>query len=168
MTGESSSGFGRWRGHHILTILARLLLAIIFIWAAVHKIWDPADFAMNVATYQLLPLSLINLQAIGLPWVEVVVGVTLIVGLWTRESALVTVGMNLMFIVAIVITLYRGEEIMCGCFASGDVGHQIGWDLVIRDIGLVLVGGYLVWAGPRLATLDCAIAHRRQVRNEKG
>ncbi len=160
MTTESIHALVHWRGHHVFAILARLLLAVTFIAAAVHKIWNPFDFALNVATYQILPLALVNLQSIGLPWVELIVGLLLIFGLWTRESALVTIGMNIMFIVAIVSTLYRGDEIMCGCFASGDAGHQIGWDLVVRDLGLVLVGLYLVLVGPRIAALDLALAER--------
>jgi putative oxidoreductase len=117
-----------------------------------------------VATYQILPLSLINLQAIGLPWVELLTAVALVSGLFTREAALVTVGMNLMFIVAIGITLYRGEEIMCGCFASGEAGHQIDTSLLVRDAGLLLVGVYLTWAGPRALALDLLLHRRREAR----
>ncbi len=156
----------QWRGHYVLSGAARLLLAVVFIWASYHKILHPGEFALNVATYQLLPLSLINLQAIGLPWVEMLCGVTLILGLWTRESALVTVGMNVMFIVAIFITLHRGEEIMCGCFASADAGHQIGMDLVIRDLGLLLVGLYLVWIGPRTPSVDNLLKRKKETSHE--
>jgi uncharacterized membrane protein YphA (DoxX/SURF4 family) len=140
--------------HGLGSAAARLLLAVVFIWAALYKIWEPAEFALNIATYQILPLWLINLQAIGLPWVELLVGLCLLLGWWTRESALVTVGMNIMFIVALVIVLDRGDEIVCGCFASAEAGHQIGWDLVARDAGLLLVGAYLAWVGPRWAALD--------------
>lgn len=150
------------KAHMVLSVGARILLGLVFIWAAWHKILVPSEFALNVATYQMLPLSLINLQAIGLPWVEMIVGVTLLIGLWTRESALITVGMNLMFIVAIGVTLYRGEEIMCGCFASGDVGHQIDANLLIRDVGLLLVGLYLAWIGPRFAALDRVIGRSHE------
>lgn len=154
--------FAHWRGQAVISLLIRLTLGVVFIWAAWHKIIVPGEFALTVATYQMLPLSLINLQAIGLPWVEVLVGAALILGLWTRESALITIGMNIMFIVAIIVTLYRGDEIMCGCFASADAGHQIGWDLVIRDFGLLLLGVYLVWIGPRIGSVDSAIAKRRE------
>lgn len=153
--------------HRVLTVLARALLAVTFIWAAWHKIIEPGEFALTIATYQILPLPLINLQAIGLPWIEMLVGILLIVGLWSRESALVTVGMNVMFITAILITLYRGEEIMCGCFASAEAGHQIGWDLVFRDFGLLVVGVYLAWVGPRWLSVDESISRRREEKNEK-
>ena len=152
----------QWRGHDVLSGIARLLLAVVFIWASFHKILHPGDFALNVATYQILPLSLINLQAIGLPWVEMLCGVTLLLGLWTRETALVTVGMNVMFIVALLMTLHRSEEIMCGCFASADAGHQIGMDLVVRDVGLLLVGLYLVWIGPRKPSVDNLLRRKKE------
>jgi uncharacterized membrane protein YphA (DoxX/SURF4 family) len=162
MSGDRLRGFTAWKGHAVLSFLARALLAVVFIWAAIHKVVHPGEFALTVATYQILPLSLINLQAIGLPWVELLVGLTLLVGLWTRESALVTVGMNVMFIVAILVTLYRGEEILCGCFASEEAGHEIGWDLVFRDFGLMLAGLYVIWTGPRWPSMDSLLARRRR------
>ncbi len=148
--------------HGIGTTAGRLLLAVVFIWAAWHKILEPGEFALTIATYQILPLSVINLQAIALPWVEILTACLLIFGLWTRESALVTVGMNIMFIVAIVITISRGDEILCGCFASAEAGHQIGWDLVFRDLGLMLVGLYVAWIGPRWVALDQLLNKRNK------
>lgn len=168
MTTGRLDRFARWRGHAVLTLLVRLLLAVVFVWASIHKVIHPDEFALTVATYQILPLPLINLQAIGLPWVELLVGLTLVAGVWTRESALVTMGMNLMFIVAILLTLYRGEEIMCGCFASAEAGHQIGMDLVYRDAGLLLAGLYLVWAGPRWPSVDSFLQRRREESDEEG
>jgi len=148
--------------HMVLSTGARVLLGVVFIAAAYHKILDPGEFALTVATYQVLPLNLINLQAIGLPWVELIVGMTLILGVWTRESSLITVGMNLMFVIALIIAINRGEELTCGCFTSAEAGHQIGWDLVIRDIGLMLIGLYLTWIGASWAALDSLIARRRK------
>lgn len=168
MTTSALARAREWGGHAVLGLLARVLLAVVFVWAAWHKVVEPAEFALTIATYQILPLALVNLQAIGLPWVELLVGLALLVGLWTRESALVTVGMNVMFIVAILITLYRGEEIMCGCFASAEAGHQIDWSLAARDFGLLLAGLYLVWVGPRTPSVDRLLARRREVTDEKG
>jgi len=155
-----------WKGHSVLSLLARAFLALVFIWAALHKVIHPDEFAMTVATYQLLPLSLINLQAIGLPWIELLVGVALVLGIWTREAALMTVGMNLMFIVAIVLTLNRGDDIMCGCFASAEASHEIGWDLVFRDLGLLLIGIYLFGVGPRRPSLDGLLKRREEATHE--
>lgn len=132
----------------IIVILFRLLLGVVFIWASIHKILNPYAFALNVATYQILPLKLINLFSIILPWVELGTGILIIIGLFTREVALIIANMTLMFIIALLIALHKELQIECGCFASEEASHQIGWDLVIRDIALLVVSFYvIVWGG---------------------
>ncbi|MDJ0762444.1 MAG: MauE/DoxX family redox-associated membrane protein [Myxococcota bacterium] len=138
----------------VLSVGCRLLLAITFIWACIYKIAYPYDFALQVATYQILPLSLVNLQAIILPWAELVVGVVLVVGWWTRGAALVTCGMNVMFITAIALALSADLQLQCGCFSSSEVGDQLNAGLIIRDIGLLLAGLFLVVIRPDRLTLD--------------
>ena len=68
---------------------ARLLLGIVFIYAAAGKIGDPADFALAIANYQILPSAWINPTALFLPWLELVCGLGLMSGVLKRGSALV-------------------------------------------------------------------------------
>ncbi len=145
-----------------VSVAARLSLAITFIYACIHKIAVPYDFALQVATYQILPLSLINLQAIILPWLELVTGVLLIAGWLTRPAALITCGMNIMFIVAIAMALAADLQLQCGCFAAADVGDQMDSDLIIRDAFFLLVGAFVVYIRPDRLTLDHWLAKRRQ------
>jgi hypothetical protein len=56
-----------WRGHAIFALAARLYLAAIFLFACWHKILQPAAFALDIATYQILPLGLVNPLAIVCP-----------------------------------------------------------------------------------------------------
>ncbi|MCP4676154.1 MAG: DoxX family membrane protein [Deltaproteobacteria bacterium] len=144
------------------SVAARLVLAVTFIWACIHKIGNPSDFALQVATYQILPLSLINLQAVILPWLELTAAVLLVVGLWTRPAALVTCGMNIMFIVAIALALSADLQLQCGCFASAEAGNEMDSNLIIRDIGLLAVGIYLTVMKPDRLTLDRLFERRRQ------
>lgn len=144
------------------SIAGRLLLAVTFIWACIHKIAHPYDFALQVATYQILPLGLINLQAIVLPWLEMTVALGLVAGLWTRPAALVTCGMNIMFIVAIALALSADLHLQCGCFASSQAGEEMNASLIARDLGLLIVGAFLVWARPDRFTLDSWLERRRQ------
>ncbi len=145
-----------------LSVAGRLLLAVTFISACIHKIAWPYDFALQVATYQILPLALVNLQAIVLPWLELVVAAALIVGLWTRPAALVTCGMNLMFIVAIALALSADLHLQCGCFSSAEAGEEMSSSLIVRDIGLFVVGLALVFVRPDRFTLDRLFERRRQ------
>ena len=58
-------------------------------------------------------------HAITLPWIEIVAGVLLVIGLWARAAAFMCVGMNVVFIIAIISALRRGLDISCGCFGGG-------------------------------------------------
>jgi uncharacterized membrane protein YphA (DoxX/SURF4 family) len=145
----------------IFGVAARGVLAVTFIWACIHKIAEPYEFGLQVATYQILPLSLINLQAIILPWVELVVGGLLIAGLLTRGAALVTCGMNVMFIVAIAMALAADLQLQCGCFASAEAGEQMDSSLIVRDSILLVVGAALVVLRPDRLTLDRFLERRR-------
>ena len=145
----------------IVLVAARAVLAVAFIWACLHKIANPHEFAVQVATYQILPLSLINLQAIVLPWVELATGILLIVGFWTRPAALVTCGMNAMFIAAIAMALATDLQLQCGCFSSAEAGHEMSPELLVRDAALLCAGGLLVALRPDRFTLDKLLERRR-------
>ncbi len=140
----------------------RLALAVTFIWACIHKIYNPYEFGLQVATYQILPLSLVNLQTIILPWVELVVGLLLIVGFLTRASALLTCGMNVMFIVAIAMALAADLHLQCGCFASAEAGEEMDANLIVRDAIFLVLGAAIVYMRPDRFTLDHLLARRRQ------
>lgn len=146
----------------IISIGARVSLAVPFIWACIHKIANPADFALQVATYQILPLCLVNFQAIALPWVELVSALLLIVGFWTRPAALVTVGMNIMFIVAIAMALSADLHLQCGCFASQGAGEEMNMSLIVRDAVFILVAALLMLIGPGRFSLDTLIQKKRK------
>ena len=122
-----------------LAVPVRWYLGVLFVGACVHKIAEPASFALDIATYDILSLAAINLMAIGLPWIELIAGVMLIVGWRVRGSSLVITGMMLVFLVALCIALTRGLDMSCGCFASqGAEDDPISRMTVLRD---------LVWMG---------------------
>jgi uncharacterized membrane protein YphA (DoxX/SURF4 family) len=134
-----------------LVFAIRLVLGIVFIYAAIHKIAHPGDFAQDIYNYRMLPDTFINFMALTLPWLEIICGVLIIVGVFTRGSALLIGFMLLVFIIAISFALLRGLDISCGCFSSGgeNTGHGIALDLLFRDI-LMFAGSLivLIYAGP--------------------
>jgi len=138
--------FINWRGHGFLALPARWYLGWVFAVASIHKIADPAAFAMDVATYDILPLQLINVMAICLPWIELVAGIALITGVKSRAAAWLTTGMMIMFMVALVLALHKGLDMSCGCFASASMeeGDEISWKTVLRDSGWLLLSVYVL------------------------
>jgi uncharacterized membrane protein YphA (DoxX/SURF4 family) len=129
--------FNKW-----FQLLLRLVIGITFIAASLDKIAHPKYFADVIYSYKLLPLSLVNLVSAIMPMLELVAGITIILGLWTRESSLVLTGLTFIFIVAISINLIRGLEISCGCFEVIS-DSMIGIDLLVRDI-LLFIAGVLI------------------------
>ncbi len=127
-------------------MLFRLILGITFIAASIPKIRDPGQFAQIIYGYYLFPDYIINLSAIILPFIELIAGVSLIVGFYPKSAALAINGLLLIFILAIGINLIRGHQFDCGCFSvtGPDKVASAVW-LLIRDIILFIMGVYL-WA----------------------
>jgi uncharacterized membrane protein YphA (DoxX/SURF4 family) len=150
-----------WRGHAWLALPARLYLGLVFLIACLHKIADPASFAIDVATYQLLPLPFINLLALILPWVELLAAVLIMVGLRTRAAALLMSAMMVIFMVALGWALHQDLDMSCGCFASSAEADPISFRTMLRDLGWLLLALYVLFFDRRPLGLDRWLARRR-------
>ncbi len=141
-----------WLTHPWLTIRVQIALGIIFIVAAIEKIGDPPSFAHAIYNYRILPGALINISALILPWVELLAGLALVIGVWTRAARTIVALMLVVFIVAISINLLRGNAIDCGCFDVSAAGRTYEerirdmWIVILRDIGMLLMVAQLWWA----------------------
>ena len=126
--------------HPVSVWMVRLVLSGVFLAACVPKIMDPPDFALSVFRYQLAPYGVVNLVAIFLPAIELCCAVALLAIPRLRDAALCVMGgMLALFTAAMLINLYRGIDIACGCFSvETSVGH-LGWLNVVRNATLLLL-----------------------------
>lgn len=127
----------------------RVLLGSVWIVAGALKLGDLPASVRAVRAYQLLPDSAAQVVGAGLPLVEVVLGVLLLIGLGTRAGALISVLLLSVFVVGISSAWIRGLSIDCGCFGSGgELGPgqrpSYGTEL-LRDTGLLVLAGWLAW-----------------------
>lgn len=133
----------RWVG-----LIARLVLGGVLLYAGAVKVPHPEASITAVRAYQLLPADLAEIVGRGLPVFEVIVGGLLVLGLFTRWSALLGGVLMAAFIVGIASVWSRGIAIDCGCFGSGgpdpDAFEKYPWEIA-RDVGLMLMAGLLVW-----------------------
>jgi uncharacterized membrane protein YphA (DoxX/SURF4 family) len=134
-----------WSGHGWLSLSARLYIGGLFVYASWHKIVHPELFALDVATYDILPLVLVNPMAIILPYVEFIAGVMLIVGFRTRAGAVLVTGMLIMFTIALALALAKGLDVACGCFASQAMEEDpISRMTLLRDFLWILLAVYIL------------------------
>jgi uncharacterized membrane protein YphA (DoxX/SURF4 family) len=125
----------------ILLVLLRLVLGAIFVYAAWIKLRDPWQlFAMSIDAYRILPLQAVELAARVIPWLELVIGLLLIAGLWLRISSTIVSLILLTFFVIMVRAYAKGMAIDCGCFGPGEA---ISWKTLLRD-GTLLAAALLV------------------------
>ena len=78
----------------------RLLPGGVFLLSSVSKLPHHTEFEAVVKDYDLLPDALAAAYANALPWVELLVGVYLVLGMLVRPAAVLAVLMGLSFLVA--------------------------------------------------------------------
>ncbi|MBV9493258.1 MAG: hypothetical protein JOZ54_03345, partial [Acidobacteria bacterium] len=87
-----------------------------------------------------------------MPWLELLCGLALVLGIWKETARSLIAAMLVMFIVAIGINLLRSNAIDCGCFdvsAAGKTREERLADMgfvVFRDIGMLVMCAQLWWA----------------------
>src|SRR6185436_16375541 len=104
--------------HTVPVLAARLLLGLVFIIASIDKIASPDAFAASIHAYRLTPALIENLLAIAVPWIELLCGMCLVLGVNVRASSFLLTLLLGVFSVAISIALLRGLKIDCGCFGK--------------------------------------------------
>lgn len=117
----------------VTLLILRLALGAIFIYAAVGKIADPGRFAGDIAAYRLLPVFTVNILALVLPYVEILTGLGLVIGIWVDAAGAIASALLTIFLIAALSAMARGLNIECGCFTLSGAG-KVGWDLIARDI----------------------------------
>ena len=154
--------------HSIIALLVRFYLAWVFITACLHKLADPTSFAIDIATYQMLPLVFINPLAIVLPYVELGTGIMLITGTKARAAALMVCGMMIMFMIALSYALMHDLSISCGCFASNAAAASdpISGLTMLRDSAWLILAIYVVIFDTRPLGVDRWLKRRKTVNSE--
>jgi uncharacterized membrane protein YphA (DoxX/SURF4 family) len=127
-----------------LTLLSRLLVGGMFLYAAYYKVVDPGAFAKSIWYYHMVPGALINLMAVVLPWIEVLAALAILLGFWFRGGALWTTALLVIFIIALGMTIAKGINIDCGCFQAGGSGTHSAADALWRDIVTILFSAQLL------------------------
>jgi uncharacterized membrane protein YphA (DoxX/SURF4 family) len=151
-------------------LVLRVLLGAFFVYASLDKIASPAGFAKAIYLWQVGGPVASNLVAVTLPWVELLAGLLLLLGVWRREAALVIALLLVFFLGAAASVLARGIDVQnCGCFSvakdAAETGwlpawtKGVGWFLVVRNLVLLAVALALAFVRPRTAAAHAPSPH---------
>ncbi len=124
-------------------ICMRLLLGVVFITASIDKIAHPAEFAEIVQNYQILPDYMVNITSIVLPWLEALLGVLILFGLWLPGATALASLLLVVFLAALSSAVARGIDINCGCFSTNAAGPAHTFWYLPRDLLFLLVAAYV-------------------------
>ena len=124
-----------------LIAITRIYLALVLILSGLDKINNLSIFADSIANYKILPVQFINIIAIIIPWLEVMVGGFLLLGIYIKENSIISFSLLLIFTLAVLSAVMRNLDIDCGCQGTFN-GQKVGM-LKILENALLLLFAYL-------------------------
>jgi uncharacterized membrane protein YphA (DoxX/SURF4 family) len=142
----------------VIIWLGRLLLGGIFVYAGYSKLFYPnhnlwpyfllkfsisanlSTFAFQVDSFKVLPAGAVAFVAHTLPFVEIVLGLLLLIGWRLRIWAAVTSAILVGFLCVVTRAYVLHMDINCGCFAAPE---PLTIKTVIRDSALVLLAVFM-------------------------
>jgi len=156
-----SSKAKMWAESILLQLPLRVGLGGVFAFAAYNKIGGVQSFANAIKGFEIVDADkygyLIVSAAYLMPWVEMIAGVMLVLGLWSRASA-AAIWILLVAFIAALIHVITDESIGADCSCFGDMNlicdSTVGWCQVIRNLVLLVPTSYLVWRQGGILALD--------------
>ncbi|MFI5346696.1 MAG: MauE/DoxX family redox-associated membrane protein [Elusimicrobiota bacterium] len=105
----------------MIALAGRVFVGAVLVYAGASKAAAPAEeFALIIDAYNLVPPSISLPMAGLLPWLEMLVGWALILGVEARAASAAAGAMTALFLAAIGSVIARGIPIPnCGCFGEG-------------------------------------------------
>ncbi|MEM7755251.1 MAG: MauE/DoxX family redox-associated membrane protein [Planctomycetota bacterium] len=154
----------------VLALALRLALGGLFVFAGGLKVLNPQSFSESVRAFKILPddaSHLILSVTFTLPWVEVLAGLAVLLGFWTRAAAATLAAASLVFVGGLISVVLRGLNTPCACFGEMELfcSGVIGWCHVIRTAGFAAVGLLVLATGGGRWSLDWLLS---RVRLAKG
>ncbi|GIE88023.1 MauE/DoxX family redox-associated membrane protein [Actinoplanes regularis] len=144
-----------------ISTLARLGLAAVWLVSGAGKVGDLAASARAVAAYQLMSYDLAKVVGAVQPFLEIALGLLLLIGLSTRLTAAISAILLLVFIAGISWAWAKGLRIDCGCFSLGGelgAGQDTAYGLdILRDLGFLALAGILLWRPRTRFSIDGAL-----------
>lgn len=142
----------------VASISLRVLLGFWFTYSGGIKLFVSGldQFTRDLANYRLLMPPYDAIGAYTVPWLEVVVGVCLMLGVWTRAS-LALLGLLVLSFAGFIAWAWAHQlDISCGCLGSSAPIHY-WW----KAVELTAYAGAIVWLWRRGEPRICPSAEQK-------
>jgi uncharacterized membrane protein YphA (DoxX/SURF4 family) len=130
-----------------ISLVVRLAMAGILFFAAFPKLQDIPQSVRAVRAYQLVPEPVVPFVGTMLPFVEIALGILLLIGAFTRAASVIWLLMMAAFTFGVIWAWTQGLNIDCGCFGGGgeveEGATQYPMHLLER-LGFIALGTFLV------------------------
>ncbi len=129
-----------------LDLLGRWIVGLVFLVAAVPKLFNVHEFAAVIDAYDILPDMLLLPTAVVLPLLEIFLAVGLLLNRFKSKLGVALV--LLFFIFLLSYSIWQGLDIDCGCFGPEDPEFKAFRGLrlaLVRDIVMLVPLIYSFW-----------------------
>ncbi|NTW48769.1 MAG: DoxX family membrane protein [Chlorobiales bacterium] len=150
-----------------LSLVGRVILGLFFIVASIEKLADPNAFAHAFEHYRIVGAPFSTLVSTVLPWIELLSGLGIMLGVFARGSLFLISGMLTIFIAATLSALLRGLDISCGCFSLSPDAQVMGWEKIWLNFGLLSLSVLLIYNNSFKLSLETLLQQSYPVQEAK-
>ncbi len=127
-----------------VALTVRVTMGAWFLYSGGEKIFRTGldRFTRDVMNYQLVKPPLDALVAYSIPWLEIIAGLCLMLGILRKGTLLAMTGLVGTFVVAIGWALSKGLDISCGCHGGAT---KVTWMKVAENGGYLIALAFLWW-----------------------
>jgi uncharacterized membrane protein YphA (DoxX/SURF4 family) len=144
----------------------RVALGLVFVYAGFAKLFDPGAFARTVSQYDIVPEFLLTPFAVGLPALELLAGLGLVINV--RGSLVAISGLLMIFSLVLGYGIFKGVDISCGCFSAEEIDARNDlMSALIRDLLMIAAAFYLYMYGRVKGITNPGCKNRIRYREEQ-
>ena len=129
--------------------VCRYGLGAVFLVAGGMKLAHPVAFFSDLLGFGVpFPEMFLRVVAVNLPWLEVLVGLGLLLNFWPETVRPVVSVLCLVFVLMLGQAVLRGLDLNCGCFGAAGAGWFERPDVALVRAGLLLAASLYVAVVP--------------------
>ena len=126
-----------------LAWVLRLILAGVFLYAGIIKSTASEQFFVALVPFTFLPEALLLPISQGLPIIEILVGILILIPKTHRLGAGLALALLLVFMTVLAWALTQGIIVSCSCFGENDAPSA--WKMMLAIVRNLILGAVALW-----------------------